>query len=377
MAYDVIANTTLWYTHHHLFDLPRRPRFDRHWHRAWDGYRAYNRAVADVVGPEAPEAPTVLVQDYHFSLLGRMLARARPDLRTVHFCHIPFADPDMLRVLPDAAAGELLAGLAGFGACGFHAARWAEGFRACYADAELAGGAPRRRPPSSPRSPPTRRGCWPRRPARRARRSVRSCGPRPGGAASSCGSTGWSPPRTSCAACWPSRSCWSPIPSGWGRWSMWRWSTPPRQGLADYLALGPRSRTRRSGSTTPSPPRWTPVALHMEDDRARSLAALTISDVLLVNPVRDGLNLVAKEAPLLNTADGVLVLSRQAGAWEELAAPALSVQPLRRHRHRRGAAPRPGHGPRRAGAAGRSSARSVRARTAADWLGDQLAAVGR
>ena len=48
-AYDVVANTTLWYCHHHLFDLPHRPRFDRHWWAAWEGYRAYNRAMADVV----------------------------------------------------------------------------------------------------------------------------------------------------------------------------------------------------------------------------------------------------------------------------------------------------------------------------------------
>ena len=64
---------------------------------------------------------------------------------------------------------------------------------------------------------------------------------------------------------------------------------------------------------------WTPVILDVADDRARSIAALTRYDVLLVNPVRDGLNLVAKEGPLVNTADGVLVLSREAGAWDELA----------------------------------------------------------
>ena len=71
--------------------------------------------------------------------------------------------------------------------------------------------------------------------------------------------------------------------------------------------------------------------LSVDDDWARSLAALTLSDVLLVNPVRDGLNLVAKEGPLLNTADGVLVLSHQAGAWEELALDgdgALGVNPF-------------------------------------------------
>jgi len=75
-------------------------------------------------------------------------------------------------------------------------------------------------------------------------------------------------------------------------------------------------------------PTWTPIALHVEDDRARSLAALTMADVLLVNPVRDGLNLVAKEGALLNRADGVLVLSREAGAWEELAGAALGVNPF-------------------------------------------------
>jgi trehalose 6-phosphate synthase len=137
-AYDVVANTTLWYVHHHLFDLPRRPRFDRYWRLAWEGYRRYNQSGADAVIASAPDGATVLVQDYHFSLLGKMLAEHRPDLRTVHFCHIPFADPNMLRVLPDAAAGELLAGLAGFTACGFHASRWEAGFRACYADPELA-----------------------------------------------------------------------------------------------------------------------------------------------------------------------------------------------------------------------------------------------
>ena len=134
-AYDVVANTTLWYVHHHLFDLPHRPRFDRHWRAAWEGYRAYNRAVADVVAARAGEGATVLVQDYHFSLLGRMLAEQRPDLRSVHFLHTPFAEPAMLGVLPDDVAAELLDGMAGYGACGFHCHQWEAGFRACYAAA--------------------------------------------------------------------------------------------------------------------------------------------------------------------------------------------------------------------------------------------------
>ncbi|MGH8995969.1 MAG: trehalose-6-phosphate synthase, partial [Acidimicrobiales bacterium] len=70
MAYDVVANGTLWYCHHHLFDLTRRPRFDWHWHEAWAGYRRYNREFANAVVEQAPSGATVLVQDYHLSLLG-------------------------------------------------------------------------------------------------------------------------------------------------------------------------------------------------------------------------------------------------------------------------------------------------------------------
>jgi len=75
-------------------------------------------------------------------------------------------------------------------------------------------------------------------------------------------------------------------------------------------------------------PGWTPILLDAEDDYPRSVAALRRYDVLLVNPVRDGLNLVAKEGPLVNERDGVLVLSRGAGAWDELGTHAVEIHPF-------------------------------------------------
>ena len=75
-------------------------------------------------------------------------------------------------------------------------------------------------------------------------------------------------------------------------------------------------------------PDWTPVWLVVRDDFLASIAAYLEYDVLLVNPVMDGLNLVAKEAPLVNDRDGVLVLSREAGAFEELAEWVVPVDPL-------------------------------------------------
>ena len=105
---------------------------------------------------------------------------------------------------------------------------------------------------------------------------------------------------------------------------------PSRQGLAEYLAYGADvEHTAERINHTHGTASWTPILLSVRDDWARSLAALSASDVLLVNPVRDGLNLVAKEGPLLNRVDGVLVLSSEAGASEELSvAGALGINPF-------------------------------------------------
>jgi trehalose 6-phosphate synthase len=73
---------------------------------------------------------------------------------------------------------------------------------------------------------------------------------------------------------------------------------------------------------------WQPVALDVADDFLRSVAGYKQFDVLLANPVFDGLNLVAKEAFLVNEQDGVLVLSENAGAHEELGEWAITVNPL-------------------------------------------------
>ena len=355
-----MANTTLWYCHHHLFDLPHRPRFDRYWREAWEGYRAYNRAVADVVAERAADGATVLVQDYHFSLLGRMLAERRPDLRSVHFLHTPFAAPAMLGVLPDAVAAELLDGMAGYSACGFHCHRWEADFNACYAAAGRAGAAHVRRPARSRCR--RARGGGGHRPSAQRRRP--RCAPRWATAASS--------PGRPHGAVEEHRAGDAGLRGAPGAHPEWRGrggARGPRLPEPARAGRVSRLRGRRGAHGRADQPRLRataqtagrPILLSMEDDRPRSLAALTLSDVLLINPVRDGLNLVAKEGPLLNTADGVLVLSHEAGAWEELPWPAAGArrQPLRRggdgRRPPRGAV----HGaPERARRAGRCGSRA-------------------
>ncbi|CAM5721697.1 Alpha,alpha-trehalose-phosphate synthase OS=Streptomyces glaucescens OX=1907 GN=SGLAU_15435 PE=3 SV=1 [Streptomyces glaucescens] len=72
---------------------------------------------------------------------------------------------------------------------------------------------------------------------------------------------------------------------------------------------------------------WTPVVLHVKDDFARSLAAYRLADVALVNPIRDGMNLVAKEVPVVSDQGCALVLSREGRRHEELGEDAVTVNP--------------------------------------------------
>jgi trehalose 6-phosphate synthase len=375
-AYDVVANATLWFCHHHLFDLARRPRLDRHWHAAFDAFRALNEQFADVVAAESPEGAVVLVQDYHLSLAGGMLARRRDDLRTVHFHHTPFADPNVLRVLPERAAGELLAGLAGFGACGFHTERWAAGFRRCFEDPLLARAAAGPAPPVFAAPP----------------------GPTPAALAATAAGAETAAARRRLDGMVGDRRlivrvdrielsknllrglfAYEALLEEQAQWRqrvvLLALAYPSRQDLAEYIGYRAEVEhtveriNERFGTEG-----WTPIIFDPEDDYPRSVAALGAYDVLLVNPVRDGMNMVAKEGPLLNTNDGVLVLSHEAGAYEELGVAALGINPFDVQATaaalHQALEMEPAERAERAGAL-RSL---VEARSAADWLDDQLQA---
>ena len=113
-----------------------------------------------------------------------------------------------------------------------------------------------------------------------------------------------------------------------GRVGMVALLDPSRQTIPEYVdyleALEAAAAVVNTRFGTES---WSPVVLRIRDDFPSSVAAYKQYDVLLVNPLRDGLNLVAKEAPLVNVRDGVVVLSRDAGAWEELRDWALGIDP--------------------------------------------------
>ena len=374
LAYNVVSNATLWFCHHHLFDSARRPRTDRRWMEAWDAYRTFNRLMAERVAEVAPAGGRVLVQDYHLALMAPVLADLRPDLSTAHFTHTPFADPSVLRMLPTQVGDELLDAMSRFGSCGFHSERWAAAYRAGLGSD--GGGGTGSATFVSPLSIDLDR--------------LRDSAAQPEVAAAlsrieeSVGDADRSVivrvdrmelSKNLLRGFWAFDDLLEQEPAHRERVVFVALAYPTRQGLPEYLAYQDEVETtvarinERWGT-----PGWTPVVLEVEDDYPRSLAALTRSDVLLVNPVRDGLNLVAMEGPVINTRDGVLALSREAGAFDQLGAAALEVNPFdvtgTATVLARALALDPEE---RAGRAAALRA-AVAARRPSDWLDDQLAA---
>lgn len=322
--YDVVANATLWFLHHNLFDLPRRPRIDRRWREAWAGFAGVNRLFAEAVAEEAGEGATVLVHDYHLPLVGGLLAKLRPDLRSVHFNHIPFCEPSALGTLPDDVALVLLEGLSGYTACGFQSRRWATAFEACCASRGVSA------PPTfvAPAAPSAEEllsvAHSPACEAELARLDEQI-----GDRALLVRVDRIELSKNLLRGFLAFEELLRDLPAWRERVVFAAFVYPSRMTLPDYLAYrseveGLVERINKTWST----PSWTPILLDTSDSFVRSVAALRRSDVLLVNPVRDGLNLVAKEGPIVNDREGVLVLSREAGVWDQVGDACLGVNPF-------------------------------------------------
>ncbi len=370
MFYEVISNATLWYLFHDLYELARRPRLDRHWHQAWDAYREVNHAFARAVVAEAPEGATVLVQDYHLALVGTWLAQTRKDLHAVHFTHIPFCEPGMLRVLPTTVAEELLVGMSSHQSCGFHAQRWADNFSGCCQN--VLGFEPATFvSPLAPdwhdlRKTADSDECEAELAALEDMLKGRRLIVRVDRIELS---------KNLLRGFWAFDELLHTHPEWRGRVVFWALAYPSREGLPDYLAY--RQEVEALAGIVNArwaTPEWTPVVLNTTDNYPASVAALRRYDVLLVNPVRDGLNLVAKEGALLNEHDGAIVLSHEAGVWEELGPAAMGVNPFDVSGTAEALATALTLSPSERAAQAAALRKAAGDRRPQDWLDDQLAA---
>ncbi len=340
-AYNGIANSILWFVHHLLFDTPNQPLFDAEFHRDWAAYVAYNEIFAGALADEYATGTRVLIQDYHLALAPRLLRDRHPDARIAHFEHTPWAPPDYYRLLPDDVAAAILDGMLGADHAGFLAERWAAAFLDC---CEAVLGAKVSRVAAgtgqvSYRGRVTDVAVHPlgvdgeELRARGQEADVRAAADVIAGMAKGrqliVRVDRTEPSKNIVRGLAAYRELLTSRPQWHGRVVHLAFAYPSRSGLAEYRDYTARVHVLAAEINAEfGTPDWDPLILDVKDDYPRSLAACRLADVLLVNPLRDGMNLVAEEGPILSDRGCALVLSREAGAAALIGDEALLINPF-------------------------------------------------
>jgi len=400
-AYNNVANSVLWFIQHLLFDTPNQPRFGRDFRRDWAAYLAYNQAFADAMADEAvaSSAPSggvrALVQDYHLSLVPRLLrdrlGGAYADAGIAHFSHTPWAPPDYYRMLPAEVGVTVLDGMLGADHVGFHAARWADAFLDCCeailgarvsragSGADRVGRVVHRGQVSKVAVHPLGVDAPALRERARAgdvRANVTTLGEAAAGRKLIVRVDRTELSKNIVRGLAAYRELLATRPEWHGRVVHLAFAYPSRSAVPEYRAYTDQVRQVAAEITAEfRTPDWNPLILDVRDDYPRSLAACVLADVLLVNPIRDGMNLVAQEGPVLSERGCALVLSREAGAAATLDGGALLINPYDVSEtaaalHRALAMPDAERRRRTEALAGVAAASPP-----ARWLGDQLASL--
>ena len=322
LYYNVVSNPALWFLQHRLWERLRDPRADLS--RAWaDGYVAVNRGFADAVVEELDREPdaAVFFHDYHlYATPGFVRARC-PDVALAHFIHIPWVEAGDWSVLPQPIVHAIHEGLLANDVVGFHTERWRRAFLATCGELGLdpSGSLVTAHPisidPDEFRALAQSDGVRSRerdllasRPERLILRVDRT-----------------DPSKNVVRGIEAFGVLLERRPDLRGRVGMLALLDPSRQEIPEYVEERARIEVAAADLEARFPGA---LQLRIDDDFLRSVAAYKQFDVLLVNAVMDGLNLVAKEAPLVNEQNGVVVLSVNTGAYEEIGSWVVAVDPL-------------------------------------------------
>ncbi len=338
--YNIFANPMLWFIQHYLWDLSNAPDIRRHETEAFEfGYNAVNEDLARAVLEEIEglENPVVMVHDYHLYTLPGLVRRARPDVFLHHFVHIPWTQSDAWRVLPSFIREDLYMGILANDIIGFHTRSYRRNFLQCCRDllgleVDFERGLVRcgereiwvRAYPL-----PIDSGAVKAVAARKRTREFEAELLRR---------------RRDHLILRVDRADLSKnVLRGFSAFDVFLDQHPEFRERVTFIAQLMPSRTdvpeyaeylerieavvavvnHRHGS-----PDWMPIQLKLRNDLEEAVAAYKHYDVLIVNAMFDGMNLVAKEGPLVNERAGVSILSENTGAHEELGEYALSVNPF-------------------------------------------------
>src|SRR5262245_32619729 len=338
--YNVIANPLLWFIQHYLWDLSNAPDVRQEELDAWDfGYQAVNRDIATAVlrQIETRERPLVMLHDYHLYTAPGMIRAERADAFLHHFVHIPWSQPDSWRILPGRIREAIFRGMLANDIIGFHTHSYCINFLRCcdellevdvdYEESlvrhdggqTLARAYPLSidaerllRAAESPEVIAAEREVLERRREHliiRVDRADLSKNVLRGFTAFD--------------------TFLQQHPELREKVTFIAHLQPSRQDVPEYAEYLERIEAlvavvnHRHGTTD-----WMPIDLRIYENFNEAVARYKHFDLLMVNSLFDGMNLVAKEAPAVNTRDGVVILSENTGAHEELGDCALSVNPF-------------------------------------------------
>lgn len=338
--YNVFANPMLWFIQHYLWDLSNAPDIRREEVEAFEfGYNVVNEDLARAVLEEidGQEEPVVMAHDYHLYTLPGLVRRERPDAFLHHFIHIPWTQPDTWRVLPTRIRSEIYEGLLANDIIGFHTRSYQRNFLQCCRDLmDLEVDFERGIVFSEDHE------VWVRAyPLPIDAEATRAVARRPRTAEFE---GELLRRRREHLILRVDRADLSKnVLRGFTAFDVFLEQHPEFRERVTFVAQLMPSRTdvpeyaeylerieavvavvnHRHGT-----PDWMPIHLKLRDDLEEAVAAYKNYDVLLVNAMFDGMNLVAKEGPLVNERAGVSILSENTGAHEELGEFALSVNPF-------------------------------------------------
>src|ERR1700727_30832 len=338
--YNVFANPMLWFIQHYLWDLSNAPDIRREEIEAFEfGYNAVNEDLARAVLEEVEdvEEPVVMVHDYHLYTLPGLIRSQRPDAFLHHFVHIPWSQPDSWRVLPTVIRNEVYEGILSNDIIGFHTRSYRHNFLQCCEDltdceVDFRAGIVR----------VGDREVWVRAyPLPIDSLAIQAAAARP--RVREFEGELLRRRRDHLILRVDRADLSKNVLRGFSAFDVFLEQHPEFREKITFIAQLMPSRTdvpeyaeylerieavvavvnHRHGS-----PNWMPIQLKLRDDLEEAVAAYKHYDVLMVNAMFDGMNLVAKEGPMVNERAGVSVLSENTGAHEELGQFALSVNPF-------------------------------------------------
>ena len=340
--YGVVANPLLWFLQHRLHSLGTSPALTREDRAAFEGgYVAANRLAAEAVAEQVQAAggsAVVMLHDYHFYLVGELLRQHCPDVLVSHFVHIPWPGPDAWRVLPPDMRERILEGLLGCDVVAFHTEADARAFLLCVQELlgllvdlkhmEVQYGGRRVRARAYPISIDID-SLVETAHTDAADEHLAALDAQLGDAQLLLRVDRTDPSKNIVRGFTAFELLLDEHPELHGQVVFLALLQPSRQDVPEYAAyLADIGAAAAAVNAKYGTAEWQPVDLRLASDMALATAAYRRCDVLVVNAVADGMNLVAKEALVVNERSMVLALSEATGAHYELGRFAVTLHPF-------------------------------------------------